>query len=280
MKAYFPRHPIEAPVAFAGITEILEIAKDGIGNFYLPEFGFSNMGNLIEGLGYQLKMTQAAELVYQDGEQVAALSSDLTAPKHFSTVSPTDANMSILLTDGIGMSGNEVAAFTSAGRLVGSGRVNADGQCGLAAWGDDLTTNVSEGALHGEALMFKVWNDVEESDITITPISGEMVWTDGNIFVGKMSQGSSAPATFGIHDYYPNPANGPVRLSFGLENDAHLSLKVFDLSGRLITTLANGNFKTGNYQMTWNTDAVASGLYLVKLAVPGRDKTVKVAVMK
>ncbi|MBT7787259.1 MAG: T9SS type A sorting domain-containing protein [Calditrichaeota bacterium] len=280
MKAYFPRHPIEAPVAFAGITEILEIAKDGIGNFYLPEFGFSNMGNLIEGLGYQLKMTQAAELVYQDGEQVAALSSDLTAPKHFSTVSPTDANMSILLTDGIGMSGNEVAAFTSAGRLVGSGRVNADGQCGLAAWGDDLTTNVSEGALHGEALMFKVWNDVEESDITITPVSGEMVWTDGNIFVGKMSQGSSAPATFGIHDYYPNPANGPVRLSFGLENDAHLSLKVFDLSGRLITTLANGNFKTGNYQMTWNTDAVASGLYLVKLAVPGRDKTVKVAVMK
>jgi len=280
MKAYFPRQPIDAITAFAGIADVLEIAKDGIGNFYLPEFAFSNMGNLVEGKGYQLKMMEAGELVYQMGEELAAASIGMTSPKHFGSVPPTGVDMSILLTGISEMSGNEIAVYTSSGSLVGTGRIDADGRCGMAARGDDETTNAIDGALQDEALMFKIWDGVEESDLTIAPVSGEMKWTDGNIFVGEMSQGSSAPASFGIHDYYPNPANGPVRLTFGLDNDAHLSLEVFDLSGRLVTTLANGNFKTGNYQMTWNTDVVASGLYIVKLAVPGRDKTVKVAVMK
>ena len=280
MKAYFPRVAVEAPVALAGIADRLEIAKDGIGQFYLPEFGFSNMGEMHEGKGYQLKMTQAADLIYQQGEQLAAVSIDLSAPAHFSTVQPTGVNMSILLEGSADLAGYEVAAYTSSGHLAGSGRVNTAGRCGLAAWGDDVTTTEVEGAASGEALMFKLWDTVNESDIIVTPISGEMAWADGSILVGEMKQGSSAPATFGIHDYYPNPTNGPVRLNFGLDNDAHLSLNVFDLSGRLVTTLANGDFKTGNYQLTWNTDDVASGLYIVKLAAPGRDKTVKIAVLK
>ena len=96
----------------------------------------------------------------------------------------------------------------------------------------------------------------------------------------EISSVASAPVTFGIHETYPNPTNGPVRLLFGLEMDAKVSLRVYDLSGRLVTTLVSGDYKTGNHQVVWNTDMVSSGLYIVKLAVPGKRHIEKIAVLK
>ncbi|MBT7618081.1 MAG: hypothetical protein HN590_12435, partial [Calditrichaeota bacterium] len=62
MKAYFPREPIEATIALGGIVEQLLLAKDVLGQFYLPEFGFSNMGDMVEGSAYQFNVSEDVEL--------------------------------------------------------------------------------------------------------------------------------------------------------------------------------------------------------------------------
>ena len=98
--------------------------------------------------------------------------------------------------------------------------------------------------------------------------------------LGEINSKPATPVTFGIHEAFPNPTNGPVGLSFGLEKDAVVSLKVYDLSGRLVRTLAQSEYKAGNHQVVWNTDVVSSGLYIVKMTVPGRSHTVKIAVLK
>jgi hypothetical protein len=280
MKAYFPTQPIDAIVALAGIADNLIIAKDWFGRFYLPEFGFNNLGNLQAGQGYQYNVHEADELIYQFREQVALLGSETSQPKHFEVLTPTGTDMSILLTGNPQISGMEIGIFTSGGRLVGSGVFNPDGNCGVAVWGDDATTDVVDGSGAGEVLNFVLWDGTEERKINPEFVSGEPNWTDGGFLMAKISSVSEAPVTFGIHESYPNPTNGPVKLSFGVEIDGMVSLSVYDLSGRLVTSLVSGEYKTGNYQVIWNTDFVSSGLYLVKLAVPNRSQTKKIAVLK
>ena len=62
--AYFPEEEVEAPEAFANIEQVLIIAKDGSGNFYRPEYNFSNMGELRQGRGYMVKVSEAVELIW------------------------------------------------------------------------------------------------------------------------------------------------------------------------------------------------------------------------
>jgi len=280
ISAYYPRQPIDAEIALAGIADQLMIAKNGLGQFYLPEFNFNNIGNLEDGQGYQYNVRQAIELIYQMGDEVALAKNKKENPKHFRVLSPTGADMSVLLTGKPQMSDQEIGIFTPGGLLVGSGLFDSEGRCGMAVWGDDVTTEVVDGAIRGEMLSFILWDGIEE--ITVVPLTttGELVWSDGGFMMGEIASETVAPVTFGIHETYPNPTNGPVGLSFGLENDGVISLRVYDLSGRLVTTLAQSEFKKGNHQLVWETDVVSSGLYLIKLAVPGRSQTEKIAVLK
>ncbi|MBC8196472.1 MAG: T9SS type A sorting domain-containing protein [Candidatus Marinimicrobia bacterium] len=44
-----------------------------------------------------------------------------------------------------------------------------------------------------------------------------------------------------------------------------MSLQVFDINGRLITTLIDGQIETGFHTIEWNAEGYPSGLYFVKL---------------
>ncbi|MFH0765603.1 MAG: hypothetical protein V2A61_04195 [Calditrichota bacterium] len=62
--AYFPATEVEAPVAFSNIEEVLLMAKDGSGNFYIPERDFNNMPPLRRGQGYQVKVSADVDLIW------------------------------------------------------------------------------------------------------------------------------------------------------------------------------------------------------------------------
>ena len=55
-----------ADLVFAEIVNDnnLVIAKNHLGQAYLPDWDFNGIGNLIPGQGYQLKVNQADELLY------------------------------------------------------------------------------------------------------------------------------------------------------------------------------------------------------------------------
>ena len=64
--AYLPLEPINAEIVFSELTENnnLVIAKDYIGNAFLPEWGFNGIGELETGKGYQLKVNSSSILQY------------------------------------------------------------------------------------------------------------------------------------------------------------------------------------------------------------------------
>lgn len=66
---------------------------------------------------------------------------------------------------------------------------------------------------------------------------------------------------------YPNPFSGTTRIEYELPADGKVSLKVFDLFGREITTLVNGNKIQGKYFVDFTSKGLYTGVYYYKIVV-------------
>ncbi|MFN8587748.1 MAG: alpha-amylase family glycosyl hydrolase [Candidatus Eisenbacteria bacterium] len=91
-----------------------------------------------------------------------------------------------------------------------------------------------------------------------------------------------APATASLElaRPFPNPTRTGASLAFGLPRDGHVRLTVHDLAGRLVRTLADGEYAAGRHALAWDgADAsgrdAGAGLYFVRLSAGGEDRVVK-----
>jgi hypothetical protein len=78
------------------------------------------------------------------------------------------------------------------------------------------------------------------------------------------------PKEFSLSQNYPNPFNPSTRIVFGLPRSSHVMLKIYDVIGREVTTLVNGEKQAGTYSVEWNGKninglSVSSGIYLYML---------------
>ncbi len=74
-------------------------------------------------------------------------------------------------------------------------------------------------------------------------------------------------ATYRLGNNYPNPFNPRTSISYSLSKSANVSLKVYDVKGRLVETLADGYKSPATHTVEWNADKVASGIYFYSLSV-------------
>ncbi|PSR14717.1 MAG: hypothetical protein DA408_02390 [Bacteroidetes bacterium] len=64
----------------------------------------------------------------------------------------------------------------------------------------------------------------------------------------------------------PNPASDFTQLTYNLNQASHVNLTVFDMNGRTVTTLQNGQLPQGVHTVTWNNFSnVPTGMYFVNL---------------
>ena len=88
------------------------------------------------------------------------------------------------------------------------------------------------------------------------------------------------PLEFELNQAYPNPFNPTTTLSFALPTEANVSLSIYDLQGREIVSLINGNMEAGYHVAIWNADAQASGVYFVKMIAGEYMDTQKLMLIK
>jgi hypothetical protein len=79
---------------------------------------------------------------------------------------------------------------------------------------------------------------------------------------------------------FPNPFNPVTTIAFGLPTDQHVRIDIYDITGRLLTSLANGSYPAGTHQVRWNAANYASGVYLVRMQAEGRIQTRKMTLIK
>lgn len=91
-----------------------------------------------------------------------------------------------------------------------------------------------------------------------------------NVRVSNEDEIIVAPKVFKLNQNYPNPFNPSTRINFSLEKSGFVELKVYDITGRLISTLVNDNRASGSHSVIFNGANLASGIYLYELKANGR----------
>ncbi|NQT34896.1 T9SS type A sorting domain-containing protein, partial [bacterium] len=301
--SYYPRSDIEATIALSGIEENLIIAKDGYGNFYIPDWDFSNMGDMREGQGYYVNVDAGVNLVYlyerPDDEEGAFAgarhSSVYDEPGQLPVHAVTGSNMSLLvlldppLQSRGGTKGGVNIGIYAYDALVGSG-VLQNGVCGIAVWGDDPSTDEIDGALDGQPFEIRLFTGEgghscpppynSESAVDYTLLLGEAIYHTDGFAVVQLTASSVMPVEFGISSAYPNPFNSVMRISYGLVEAGDVSLNVFDLTGRHVAELVRGHFKAGTHTAVLDGADLSSGVYLLRLESGSDVSQMKVALVK
>ncbi|MCK4511028.1 T9SS type A sorting domain-containing protein [bacterium] len=84
---------------------------------------------------------------------------------------------------------------------------------------------------------------------------------------------------------YPNPLNPKTTIRYSLPSPSVVSLSVYDVSGRLVTVLEEGERSAGDHEITWlgrdsSGDDIATGVYFVKLMTEDGGATARVVLLK
>jgi hypothetical protein len=88
------------------------------------------------------------------------------------------------------------------------------------------------------------------------------------------------PLTYDLKQNWPNPFNPSTVLSYDIRAASFVFLRVYDTSGRWVTTLVNDRQSAGTHQVTFDGSGLASGIYLAKLEAGGMTITRKMVLMK
>ncbi|MFB6232110.1 MAG: Ig-like domain-containing protein, partial [Salinibacter sp.] len=90
---------------------------------------------------------------------------------------------------------------------------------------------------------------------------------------------SIQPERTGLRAVYPNPSRGAVSVDYHLKEAQRVEVRVYDLLGRTIKTLADGRQEAGYHTVRWNAAKVASGVYLVRLKTESMSATQRISVI-
>lgn len=286
--SYYPDFELDATApnfyVLSSIVDNLIIAKDVRGRFMNPAFRFSNMDPWRETQGYMIKVDADAVLVYPDERngRVADIS-----PVQQSVLPISSENMSLLINSISGIkteSGDQVMAYDVDNNLVGVGTVDEQGRCGLAVWGTDLTVESTDGLNSGEAFELTYRNAISQTEFPMQLIKlheGSGLTYETNAFtVLDVAVSTNVPEEYYLSQNYPNPFNSMTRLDYGLPEASNLSIKLFDMNGRLAATLVDGEMKAGHFSTVINGKNLASGIYWVKMESRTFKATRKIAMIK
>lgn len=86
--------------------------------------------------------------------------------------------------------------------------------------------------------------------------------------------------TFELSQNYPNPFNPTTTISFQLPEASFITLKIFDVLGTEVETIAEGKYPAGVHEVNFNAEDLSSGLYMYRIISGTNELTRKMMVVK
>lgn len=127
------------------------------------------------------------------------------------------------------------------------------------------------------------------TDLCANTINGSgTLYGGGTICGGLVSVETIAenelPVSYGISQNYPNPFNPVTNIEFALPNTGNVKLVVYDMSGKEVAVLVDGNYSAGSYKVDFDASSNASGVYFYSIYATGEGhkftKTLKLVLIK
>ncbi|MGQ9708735.1 MAG: FlgD immunoglobulin-like domain containing protein, partial [bacterium] len=127
-------------------------------------------------------------------------------------------------------------------------------------------------------------------NLTLDPHNPHIVWlgTSGTgVYRGEFSITpiEESVNSFCIYSNLPNPFKSQTAISYSLPYRGNVSLQIFDLSGRLIRNLFNGEKSPGVHTVKWDGkddkgSKVVQGIYFYMLELQGRRMHQKLVLLR
>ncbi len=113
------------------------------------------------------------------------------------------------------------------------------------------------------------------------PFRGQVfIYSDTTLTPGvKRDETELSAAKFRILGNYPNPFNNSSVVLFSLDKPQWIDLNIYNLLGRRVVRLANGQYERGFHRTVWNGNdvfgnPVASGIYIIEL-MGSRNRSIR-----
>lgn len=90
----------------------------------------------------------------------------------------------------------------------------------------------------------------------------------------------NSPTTFELLPAYPNPFNSQINIRYKLDKAETVTLKIYDINGRVVATLAEGKKNPGLHSQRFSGEELASGIYFLRLVTTGRALSQKLVLIK
>ena len=91
---------------------------------------------------------------------------------------------------------------------------------------------------------------------------------------------NQTPQEFSLSQNFPNPFNPETVIRYQLPKNSYVTLKVYTLLGKEITTLVSKELPAGSYSTEWNASSMPSGIYFYRLQAGNFVETKKLIVLK
>jgi len=103
--------------------------------------------------------------------------------------------------------------------------------------------------------------------------------TSGSVFVASPAFHQN-PAKFELSQNFPNPYNPSTTIRFDVGEKQLVSLKVYNVLGKVVATLVNEDLPAGQYSATFDAGNMSSGVYFYKLTVGSASVSKKMILTK
>lgn len=127
------------------------------------------------------------------------------------------------------------------------------------------------------------WVDIDndgDPDLFIGNIKGGLLYYQNNDIIGIEVISTKIPEQFNLYQNFPNPFNPSTKIKYDLQRPNEVTLQIFDISGKLISTLVSGNQQAGSYQYTFNADGLSSGAYIYRLTTDDFTQSKRMVYLK
>lgn len=281
--AYLSPQPMSPQDALSTIAGNVIFLRDGEGRFWWPEEDFDNIGQMLPGMGYLLKVREPDTLIFPYGEGIAALSSpfqpSLPTPSHSAlptSFTPLSSHAYFLLIDLPSFPGQGfIWAIDDQGKRAGGIQVReGERTIGLAVWGQDITvgdkispSERSGGLRDGQPFSLCWQPDGKEELVPLVVDKPQELRYTPNQFtrLKAFEEGGSQTPHFHL---FPNPFNSYLTLSVKLTTHQTAQLEILDTQGRNIRRWDLKGISTSEaLRVTWDGRRYPSGIYFARLNI-------------
>jgi len=137
----------------------------------------------------------------------------------------------------------------------------------------DTSITIYSGQLSGSEVYYK-----------ISRISGGRTYYTNEVSViirnQSMEKRNTLIKEFVIEQNYPNPFNGSTSITYRIPEGGIVKIKIFDILGKEIMSIDEGEKETGVYEFKLNSDELSSGIYIYSVRYNNKTLSKKMLLMK